>query len=205
MELNTKPGRGGEEGSGGVNCGGGWLERKQSRRQRFREQGGPSRESLQRAQIVSILRQIPALQFESRPMGSGSQAEPEIARLLHNASIQVEGNGGNGTEEQLPVDVMWPLSAVSELGADEVFRVDWSAIPASADPLRGFGYKTPAPTKRRSLRGQGRKQSHGRGHEDDDENGEGEEGTLARGARKRSQVESIAAALKFLNLPAGMH
>jgi hypothetical protein len=190
LVWRTKPG-GEEEGSGGGRCnGGGWLEGKKNRRQRFREQGGPSREALQRSHIVAILRQIPALRFESPVV------EPEGARSLHRGCSGVEGDG----EEQLPGDVMWPLSAVSEVGADEIFRVDWNGIPASADPLRGFGYKTPAPTKRKSSR---RRQSHGGGH-DDDESGEGEEGRLARGARKRSQVESIATALKLLNLPTGI-
>lgn len=176
---------GGEEGCNG----GGWLEGKKNRRQRFRAQGGPSREALQRSHIVAILRQIPALRFESRLV------EPEGARSLHRGCSGMEGDG----EEQLPGDVMWPLSAVSELGADEIFRVDWNAIPAGADPLRGFGYKTPAPTKRKGSR---RRENHGGGHDDVDENC-GEEGRLARGARKRSQVESIATALKLLDLPAG--
>lgn len=198
-----------EEGSGGVcSSGGGWLQGKKNRRQKFREQGGPSRESLQRSHIVSILRQIPALRFESCHVSSCRRSEPEVAFLRHGW-VEVEGKRRSSCEEQvlegeLPVDVLWPLSAVSELGVDEIFRVDWGAIPASADPLRGFGYKAAAPTKRRSLRGECTKQSHGCGGHGD-ENGEKEEGGLARGARKRSQVESIATALKFLNLPAGMY
>lgn len=141
---------------------------KKSRRQKYREQGGPSRKSLQRSHIVSILRQIPALPGLSEEVNC-----PE-----------------------LPLDVLWPLSTVSVLEEGEIFRVDWDVFPVSADPLRGFGYKPPAPTTRR-----GRKQPQC-GHDDDDD--EREDGKLARGARKRSQVESIATALKLLNLPAGI-
>lgn len=205
LELYTKSGI---EDSPGLGCNGGrWLEGKKNRRQKFREQGGPSRESLQRSHIVSILRQIPALHFEAGLVSSCSRAEPEV-EFLHHTDNEVEGNCHTKCDEkiseELPIDVMWPLSAVSELGEDEIFRVDWNVIPASADPLRGFGYKTPALTKRKSSRGESRKQPRGGGHHDD-ESGGGEEGKLARGARKRSQVESIATALKFLNLPAGIY
>ncbi|KAG0619918.1 hypothetical protein M758_4G175100 [Ceratodon purpureus] len=200
-DWGKKPGVDEDDGSGGGGHGGGWLEGKRGRRQRFREQGGPSREALQRSHIVSILRQIPELRFESHVVSSCGRAELEVASVVHDGCNGAVGDGKGGceegvSEEQLPGDVMWPLSAVSELGVDEIFRVDWDAIPAGADPLRGFGYKTPAPMKRRSSQG------HGGGH-DDDGNGEGEEGRLARGARKRSQVESIATALKFLKLPTG--
>lgn len=184
-----------------------------SRRQRFRDQGGPSREELQRARIASILQEIPVLESTA----------PYFAKNIDSIPCQINGNynkacHSNGGDVSVPESMgiddasggmepyLWPLARVSELGSDLLFPIDWEVMSAIADPMRGLGYKPPAgccnvdrPQKhcQRSLRGAKR------GHDEDDDGEEGE-GGLARGERKRSQVASIATALKSFNLPAGM-
>lgn len=184
-----------------------------SRRQKFRDQGGPSREELQRARIASILQEIPVLESTA----------PYFAEKIDSTHCQMNGsynkacraNGGDvSVPESMGIDdasggmepYLWPLTRVSELGSDLLVPIDWEVMSAVADPMRGLGYKPPAgccnvdrPQRhsQRSLRGAKR------GHDEDDDGEEGE-GGLARGERKRSQVASIATALNSFNLPAGM-
>lgn len=182
-----------------------------SRRQKFRDQGGPSREELQTARIASILQEIPVLEstapyFAQKMDPIRCQTNGDYNRACHsNGGVSVPESLGTNDASEGMESYLWPLARVSELGSDLLFPIDWEAMSAIADPMRGLGYKPPAgccnvnrPQKhsQRSLRG-GK-----RGHDEDDD-GEGE-GGLARGERKRSQVASIATALKSFNLPSGM-
>lgn len=200
--LRASPGREQQCGASS-HPGGRCLEPKRTRRQKFRDQGGPSRDSLQRSQIVALLRRIPALHFDRELVSLRNHAELQqfVYRDCRGVARHDERCSEDELSGELPPDVMWPFSAVSELGEKGIFRVDWSVIPATADPFRGFGYKAPALTTRKILRREGGGHRCGGGHYDD--TGEGEKDRLGRGARKRSQVESIATALKFLNLSPG--
>ncbi|XP_024402394.1 uncharacterized protein [Physcomitrium patens] len=202
LMLRASPGREQQCGASS-HPGGRCLEPKRTRRQKFRDQGGPSRDSLQRSQIVALLRRIPALHFDRELVSLRNHAELQqfVYRDCRGVARHDERCSEDELSGELPPDVMWPFSAVSELGEKGIFRVDWSVIPATADPFRGFGYKAPALTTRKILRREGGGHRCGGGHYDD--TGEGEKDRLGRGARKRSQVESIATALKFLNLSPG--
>lgn len=302
---------------------------KGKRRQKFRKQGGPSREELHRSHILSILRDIPplkthhqeapALRLGSLPASSSNplpsihkprnndsgghsnppsypngamEVLPEVAypsdrvknaydsktlnkrpecttevmqnsgrelvstieamsnpRFCHDSLIEVvnmQENGDASVAElaktsgsfpshrlqaqngdvvslsetsagpslptrtnELPDYVLWPFFAVCDLDEHQNLSIDWDAMPASADPLRGLGYKaslsrsgfTRNEPHARDLHQKPSRRTRRNGHGLDD--GDEGEGGLVRGVRKRFQVGSIATSLKSFNLPAG--